>query len=221
MSLRNRESCFQLLCSLCPQIAVSFTTVVTVTHPPQSRFKFLFMKSFRTAAPTAAPSSPPPRTALTKANLWYESPSAFSGFQLLAPGDTVVSVSPQHTSLSSLDDSLDQFDGSESQSSQNQPPQKAHRGQRSPPVISNPLLKPKARSRTNPPPPHPCPVPIAVSSANGSVFRSFHAQQSDTSSSEELLVSGKEPKATPRVKGHMTRPHDASAFSRRDGWIVG
>lgn len=138
MSLRNRESCFQLLRSLCPQIAVSITTVATVTLLPRSRFKFPFMESFRRAAPTAAPSSPPPRTALTKANLWYEAPSVFSGCQLLALGDTVVSVSPQNTSLSSLDDSLDQFDGSESQSLQNQPPQKAHRGQRSPPVVSNP-----------------------------------------------------------------------------------
>lgn len=43
----------------------------------------------------------------------------------------ILSMSPQNTSLSSLDDSVDQFDGSESQSSQHQPLQKAHRGQRS------------------------------------------------------------------------------------------
>lgn len=49
--------------------------------------------------------------------------------------DIVLSMSLQNTSLSSLDESMDQFDGSKSLSSQNQPLQKTHRGQRSPPVV--------------------------------------------------------------------------------------
>lgn len=56
----------------------------------------------------------------------------------VAQGDLILSMSLQNTSLSSLDDSVDRFDGSESQSSQNQPLQKAHRGQRSPPAVSKP-----------------------------------------------------------------------------------
>ncbi|XP_029683686.1 GRAM domain-containing protein 2B [Takifugu rubripes] len=104
MSLRNRENCFQLLRSLCPQIEDRSTNSSPVFSPENS----------------------------------------FDKSKLV------------NTSLSSLDDSVDQFDGSESQSSQHQPLQKAHR----------------------------------VSSANGSAFRSFPAQRSDTSSSEELSVSG-------------------------------
>ncbi|XP_056895310.1 GRAM domain-containing protein 2B isoform X3 [Takifugu flavidus] len=105
MSLRNRENCFQLLRSLCPQIEDRSTNSSPVFSSPENSFD--------------------------KSKL-------------------------VNTSLSSLDDSVDQFDGSESQSSQHQPLQKAHR----------------------------------VSNANGSAFRSFPAQRSDTSSSEELSVSG-------------------------------
>lgn len=46
-------------------------------------------------------------------------------------------------------------------------------------------------------------------------------QQSDTSSSEELSVSGKEPKKTRRLKGPWTRSHGVSACSSSVRWIVG
>lgn len=110
----------------------------------------------RSAAPTAAPSSPPPRTASTRANSWYDPPPPPTvrsrGFEPLARGDVILSMSPQNTSLSSLDDSVDQFDGSESQSSQHQPLQKAHRGQRSrPPFVT--------QSRSSALTPRPCLVP--------------------------------------------------------------
>lgn len=100
--------------------------------------------------------------------------------------DLTLTLTLQNTSLSSLDESVDQFDGSKSQSSQNQPLQRAHRGQRSPSVVSS-LLNSKVEERANT---RPCPV-LAVSSVSGSAFRSFHVQQSSTSSSEELPGPGK------------------------------
>lgn len=107
VSLRNRESCFQLLRSLCPQIEDGSTN-----------------------------SSP----------VFSSAENSFDKSKLV------------NTSQSSLDDSFDQFDGSESQSLQDQPLHTPHRE-----VVSN---------------------------GNGSAFRSLHMQQSDSSSSEELSVSG-------------------------------
>lgn len=46
------------------------------------------------------------------------------------------------------------------------------------------------------------PVPTTVSSANGSAFSGFHAQQSDTSSSEELSVAGRDRGEGPQLKVH-------------------
>lgn len=141
MSLRNREHCFQLLRSLSPQIEVSYTSRRRGDTSrrrgdtsPAVPFNTHEIRPCRTAAPTAAPSSPPLRTVSTKANWWYVTPPPTvrsRGFDPLARGDIIPSMSPQNTSLSSLDDSVDQLDGSESQSSQHPPLQKAHRGQRS------------------------------------------------------------------------------------------
>lgn len=76
VSLRNRESCFQLLCSLSPQLEVGSTNSSPIFSSPDISFD----KS-----------------------------------------------KPVNTSLSSLDDSFDQLDGSESQSLQDQPLHKPHR----------------------------------------------------------------------------------------------
>ncbi|XP_068446193.1 GRAM domain-containing protein 2B isoform X3 [Clinocottus analis] len=107
VSLRNRESCYQLLRSVSPQIEDGSTN-----------------------------SSP----------VFSSADNSFDKSKLV------------NSSQSSLDDSFDHFDGSESQSSKDQPPRKAHRE-----------AEPKA---------------------NGLTFRSLHMQQSDSSSSEELSVSG-------------------------------
>ncbi|XP_041791471.1 GRAM domain-containing protein 2B isoform X2 [Chelmon rostratus] len=107
VSLRNRESCFQLLRSVCPQIEDGSTN-----------------------------SSP----------IFSSAENSFDKSKLV------------NTSQSSLDDSLDQFDGSESQTLQDQRLHRPHRE--------------------------------AVPNGNGSAFRSLHLQQSDSSSSEELSVSG-------------------------------
>uniref|UniRef100_UPI0037E81491 GRAM domain-containing protein 2B isoform X3 n=1 Tax=Semicossyphus pulcher TaxID=241346 RepID=UPI0037E81491 len=108
VSLRNRESCYQLLRSLCPQIEDGSTN-----------------------------SSP----------VFSSAENSFDKSKLV------------NSSQSSLDDSFDQFDGSESQSLlQDQPLHRPHRE--------------------------------AVPTANGSAFRSLHMQPSESSSSEELSVSG-------------------------------
>ncbi|XP_070765507.1 GRAM domain-containing protein 2B isoform X3 [Enoplosus armatus] len=107
VSLRNRESCYQLLRSVCPQIEDGSTN-----------------------------SSP----------VFSSAENSFDKSKLV------------NSSLSSLDDSFDQLDGSESQSLQDQPLHRPHRE--------------------------------AVPNDNGSAFRSLHMQQSDSSSSEELSVSG-------------------------------
>ncbi|XP_049909932.1 GRAM domain-containing protein 2B isoform X2 [Epinephelus moara] len=107
VSLRNRESCYQLLRSVCPQIEDGSTN-----------------------------SSP----------VFSSAENSFDKSKLV------------NSSQSSLDDSFDQFDGSESQSLQDQPLYRPHRE--------------------------------AVPNGNGPTFRSLHMQQSDSSSSEELSVSG-------------------------------
>ncbi|XP_022048535.1 GRAM domain-containing protein 2B isoform X1 [Acanthochromis polyacanthus] len=107
VSLRNRESCYQLLRSVCPQIEDGSTN----SSPVFSSAETSFDKS-----------------------------------------------KPVTSSQSSLDDSFDQFDGSESQSFQDQPLFRPHRE--------------------------------AVPNGNGSTFNSLHMHQSDSSSSEELSVSG-------------------------------
>ncbi|KAL7397722.1 hypothetical protein ABVT39_027073 [Epinephelus coioides] len=107
VSLRNRESCYQLLRSVCPQIEDGSTN-----------------------------SSP----------VFSSAENSFDRSKLV------------NSSQSSLDDSFDQFDGSESQSLQDQPLHRPHRE--------------------------------AVPNGNGPTFRSLHMQQSDSSSSEELSVSG-------------------------------
>ncbi|XP_033478227.1 GRAM domain-containing protein 2B isoform X6 [Epinephelus lanceolatus] len=107
VSLRNRESCYQLLRSVCPQIEDGSTN-----------------------------SSP----------VFSSAENSFDKSKLV------------NSSQSSLDDSFDQFDGSESQSLQDQPLHRPHRE--------------------------------AVPNGNGPTFRSLHMQQSDSSSSEELSVSG-------------------------------
>ncbi|XP_059197096.1 GRAM domain-containing protein 2B isoform X2 [Centropristis striata] len=107
VSLRNRESCFQLLRSLSPQLEDGSTT-----------------------------SSP----------VFSSAENSFDKSKLV------------NSSQSSLDDSFDQFDGSESQSLQDQPLHRPHRE--------------------------------TVPNGNGPAFRSLHMQQSDSSSSEELSVSG-------------------------------
>ncbi|XP_035508970.1 GRAM domain-containing protein 2B isoform X2 [Morone saxatilis] len=107
VSLRNRESCYQLLRSVCPQIEDGSTN-----------------------------SSP----------IFSSAENSFDKSKLV------------NSSQSSLDDSFDQFNGSESQSLQEQPLHRPHRE----------------------------PVPTD----NSSAFQSLHMQQSDSSSSEELSVSG-------------------------------
>ncbi|XP_049444083.1 GRAM domain-containing protein 2B isoform X5 [Epinephelus fuscoguttatus] len=107
VSLRNRESCYQLLRSVCPQIEDGSTN-----------------------------SSP----------VFSSAENSFDKSKLV------------NSSQSSLDESFDQFDGSESQSLQDQPLHRPHRE--------------------------------AVPNGNGPTFRSLHMQQSDSSSSEELSVSG-------------------------------
>nr|XP_019954125.1 PREDICTED: GRAM domain-containing protein 3-like isoform X2 [Paralichthys olivaceus] len=107
VSLRNRESCYQLLRSVCPQIEDGSTN-----------------------------SSP----------IFSSAETSFDKSKLV------------NSSLSSLDDSFDQFDGSVSQSLPEQPQHK--------------------------------PDKEAVPNENDSAFRSVHTQQSDSSSSEELSVSG-------------------------------
>ncbi|XP_070687985.1 GRAM domain-containing protein 2B isoform X2 [Pempheris klunzingeri] len=107
VSLRNRESCYQLLRSVCPQIEDGSTN-----------------------------SSP----------VFSSAENSFDKSKLV------------NSSQSSLDDSFDQFDGSESQSLLDQPLHRPHRE--------------------------------AVPNGNASAFKSLHMQQSDSSSSEELSVSG-------------------------------
>ncbi|KAM7013199.1 GRAM domain-containing protein 2B isoform 2-T2 [Tautogolabrus adspersus] len=107
VSLRNRESCYQLLRSVCPQIEEGSTN-----------------------------SSP----------IFSSAENSFDKSKLV------------NSSQSSLDDSFDQFDGSESQSLQEQPLHRPHRD--------------------------------AVPNGNGSTFRGLHMQPSESSSSEELSVSG-------------------------------
>ncbi|CAJ1060798.1 GRAM domain-containing protein 2B isoform X2 [Xyrichtys novacula] len=106
VSLRNRESCFQLLRSVCPQFEEGSTN-----------------------------SSP----------VFSSAENSFDKSKLV------------NSSQSSLDDSFDHFDGSESQSLQDQPVHRPHRA-----------------------------VPNRASSA----FRNLHMQPSESSSSEELSVSG-------------------------------
>ncbi|XP_008290427.1 GRAM domain-containing protein 3 isoform X4 [Stegastes partitus] len=107
VSLRNRESCYQLLRSVCPQIEDGSTN-----------------------------SSP----------VFSSAENSFDKSKLVT------------SSQSSLDDSFDQFDGSESQSLQDQPLHRPHRD--------------------------------AVPNGNAPTFRNLHMHQSDSSSSEELSVSG-------------------------------
>ncbi|XP_041647251.1 GRAM domain-containing protein 2B isoform X3 [Cheilinus undulatus] len=107
VSLRNRESCFQLLRSVCPQIEEGSTN-----------------------------SSP----------IFSSAENSFDKSKLV------------NSSQSSLDDSFDQFDGSESRSLPDQP--------------------------------LPRPQRDAVPNGNGSAFRGLHMQPSESSSSEELSVSG-------------------------------
>ncbi|XP_074525047.1 GRAM domain-containing protein 2B isoform X2 [Halichoeres trimaculatus] len=107
VSLRNRESCFQLLRSVCPHIEDASTNSSPIFSSAENSF------------------------------------------------DKSKTV---NSSQSSLDDSFDQFDGSESQSLQDQP---LHR-----------------------------PLREAVPNGNVSAFRSLHMQPSESSSSEELSVSG-------------------------------
>lgn len=107
VSLRNRESCYQLLRSVSPQLE------------------------------DTSPNSSP---------VFSSAENSFDKSKLV------------NSSQSSLDDSFDQFDGSESQLLQDQP---LHR-----------------------------PLREAVPNGNDSTFRSTHMQQSDSSSSEELSVSG-------------------------------
>ncbi|AWP10817.1 putative GRAM domain-containing protein 3-like [Scophthalmus maximus] len=107
VSLRNRESCYQLLRSVCPQIEVGSTN-----------------------------SSP----------IFSSAETSFDKSKLV------------NSSQSSLDDSFDQFDGSESHSLPEQP-------------LHEPFRE-------------------AVPNGNVPAFRSRHIQQTDSSSSEELSVSG-------------------------------
>ncbi|XP_028443094.1 GRAM domain-containing protein 2B isoform X2 [Perca flavescens] len=107
VSLRNRESCYQLLRSVSPQLEDGSTN-----------------------------SSP----------IFSSAENSFDKSKL------------ENSSQSSLDNSLDQFDGSESQSLQDQPP---HR-----------------------------PLREAVPNGNVPAFRNLNMQQSDSSSFEELSVSG-------------------------------
>nr|XP_046247030.1 GRAM domain-containing protein 2B isoform X3 [Scatophagus argus] len=107
VSMRNRESCFQLLRSLCPQIEDGSTN----SSPVFSSAENSFDKS-----------------------------------------------KPVNTSQSSLDDSFDQLDGSESQALQDRPLHRPHRE--------------------------------TVPNGNSLAYRSLHMQQDDSSSSEELSVSG-------------------------------
>lgn len=108
-----------------------------------------------------------------------------------------VVVSDQNTSLSSLEDSFDQLDGSESQSLQDQPLHKAHRGKRSKVTRNRNSCQEAKRPRLAL---SSCPLSLlpfflpssdTSSKANDSAFRSLHMQPSDGSSSEELSVSGK------------------------------
>ncbi|XP_060889809.1 GRAM domain-containing protein 2B isoform X2 [Labrus mixtus] len=107
VSLRNRESCYQLLRSVCPQIEEGSTNSSPIISSAENSFD--------------------------KSKL-------------------------VNSSQSSLDDSFDQFDGSESRSLQEQPLHRPHRD--------------------------------AVPNGNGSAFRGLHVQPSESSSSEELSVSG-------------------------------
>ncbi|XP_063747523.1 GRAM domain-containing protein 2B isoform X4 [Eleginops maclovinus] len=108
VSLRNRESCYQLLRSVSPQIEDGSTN-----------------------------SSP----------VFSSAENSFDKSKLV-----------QNSSQSSLDDSFDQFDGSESQSLRDQ-------------ILHRPLRE-------------------AVPNGHVPPFRSLHMQQSDSSSSEELSISG-------------------------------
>ncbi|XP_029905449.1 GRAM domain-containing protein 2B isoform X2 [Myripristis murdjan] len=107
VSLRNREACYQLLRSVCPQLEDGSTN-----------------------------SSP----------IFSSAENSFDKSKVV------------NSSQSSLDDSFDQYDGSDQQS-----------------LLDPPLHKP-----------HREPVP----KGNGSSFRSLHTQHSNSSSSEELSVSG-------------------------------
>ncbi|XP_034385928.1 LOW QUALITY PROTEIN: GRAM domain-containing protein 2B [Cyclopterus lumpus] len=107
VSLRNRESCYQLLRSVSPQLEDGSTN-----------------------------SSP----------VFSSAENSFDKSKLV------------HSSQSSMDDSFDRFDGSESQSSKDQPLHKTHREM--------------------------------VPEGNGLTFRSLHMQQIDSSSEDELSVTG-------------------------------
>lgn len=108
VALRNRESCFQLLRSVCPQLE-----------------------------DVSANSSP----------LFSSAENSFDKNKLV------------NSSQSSLDDSFDQFDGSKSQTLQE----------------DRPLLRPHKE---------------AVPNVNGSSLKNLHMQQSESSSTEELSLSG-------------------------------
>ncbi|XP_028259422.1 GRAM domain-containing protein 2B isoform X2 [Parambassis ranga] len=108
VSLRNRESCYQLLRSVCPQLE----------------------EASRNSSP-----------------IFSSAENSFDRSKLV------------NSSQSSLDDSLDQFAGSECQSLPEQPLHRPHRE--------------------------------AVANESGSALRGLHMQQSDTSSSEDLSVSGR------------------------------
>ncbi|XP_071374990.1 GRAM domain-containing protein 2B isoform X2 [Centroberyx affinis] len=107
VSLRNRESCYQLLRSVCPQLEDGSTN-----------------------------SSP----------IFSSAENSFDKSKLV------------NSSQSSLDDSFDHYDGPDPRS-----------------LLDSPLHRPQRE-----------PVP----NGNGSSFRSLHTQHSDSSSSEELSVSG-------------------------------
>ncbi|KAE8294058.1 GRAM domain-containing protein 2B GRAM domain-containing protein 3 [Larimichthys crocea] len=142
VSLRNRESCYQLLRSVCPQIEDGSTN-----------------------------SSP----------IFSSAENSFDKSKLV------------NTSQSSLDDSFDQFDGSESQSLQEQPLHRPHRAMHRwtknsvcfgamtlcPSLMTNGVLTLIVFL-----------LQRQVPNANVSAFRSLHLQQSDSSSSEELSASG-------------------------------
>lgn len=122
-------------------------------------------------------------------------------------------VSEQNTSLSSLDDSFDQLDASESLPEQ--PLHKAHRGRRSEVIAEQKAAAGKKSCRDSLCPlvvlPSRLPSSDTSSKANGSAFRTVRVQPSDGSSSEELSASG-ETRSTLGWSGNITVNFKASLF---------
>lgn len=98
-------------------------------------FFFFLVLSLQVGSTNSSPMFSSPENSFDKTKPVVSLPSRYWWFDLGEGGATwwpshLAVVSDQNTSLSSLDDSFDQLDGSESQSLQEPPLHKAHRGRK-------------------------------------------------------------------------------------------